>query len=64
MCNLCDIGIIPFNYAMLKKDVPLLNIILNSSLFKITFEKYMKDASGMKTLFDKNQLVKYITSEP
>ena len=45
--NIYNLGIVPFNFQMLKKDVPLLNIILHASLFdKFKISRLDKHTDG------------------
>jgi len=45
--NLSDLLIIPFNSLVLKRDVPLINIIINSVLYEITVDKYIKKVKNL-----------------
>lgn len=49
--NFIDLGIIPINLNMLKKDVHLFNIALNSSLYK-KFLNNMKMVTNTKLVDD------------
>jgi hypothetical protein len=49
--NLIDLGIIPINLNMLRHDVPLLNISLNSALYK-SFIDRLNTSDDMKLLFN------------
>jgi hypothetical protein len=51
--NIKDLGIVPINMQMIKKDVGLFNIFLNASLYKQYLSEFKIEANA---IFDKDDL--------